>query len=499
MIRARSAPWALAMAALMAVGCEGATTATGPTRAALVPTSPLSRTREEPFRAAQIPREPRREWTPPTVVQWTLRNGMPVYFLPRRGSGLVSFEYINRRAGNRDNRTGPTLPWIFALMLGRGTLSRPSTRHADELASFGAELSTRCYASGLYTSVSVEPRSAARAATLLADAIVAPDLSESEFRRARERLFAARMSFSGSVAAHEIALWALFEPTHALARPEAGTASEINAVTHAELLSFARQRIVPAHSGLSVAGDIDEATLRAALDESFGRWTVEGSTAIDRAPRHTPPPRRARAWTVYDRDLAEDNAEVLVAYPLPALLDQDFAPALLLDYIVGAASGRINRTLREQQNITYGAHSLLNINLQGGFGIASTTVREELVPEAIDGIFDGIERLRRRPPSRAELEAARERARGDFFAGFESVSNLAEIGATLFAYELGTDSWTRHLTAIDAVTPAAVQHVALEYLSPDRVAVAIIGDAAAFARPLVTVARTNLVFVTHRP
>jgi zinc protease len=491
---------ALALVVASIQGCATLDVAVpAPKRSGLVPLQPLSRTVEEPFRRERIRMAPRPDWTPPAVTRWTLRNGMPVYFIARPGSGAVAFQYVNRRAGNRDARVSPSLPMMLATMLGRGTLSRPGIRHAVELASLGAELEVDCHASGLYASVLVEPRATARAAALLADAIVAPELTESEFRRAKDLLFSARSAFSGQAAAHEIAAWTLFGPAHPLARPSAGTAADINATTIETVLSYARQRLIPAHSAVVIAGDIDEATLRPSLEESFGRWTVDGATAIERAPSYPAVPLANRRWSVLHRDLVGDNAHVFVAYSLPALLHQDFASALVLNHIVGAHSGRMNRTLREQQNVTYGAYATLNIDLQGGYGIASTTVDKQQVGTAIDGIFEAIQRLRSSAPRAAELEAARERARTEFFARFESLSGLVDLGSALFAFELGPESWTRHLALIDQVTGASVQHVALEYLSPERVAVSIIGDSAAFARALTGGARPGLLYVVHQP
>src|SRR6202012_2935861 len=122
--------------------------------------------------------------------------------------------------------------------------------------------------------------------------------------------------------------YALYFGNHPYAHNISGTAAGLNAITRADLQAFARTHWVKAGAKISVAGDIDAATLPALLKSTF-------DPLPDTAPPPVPPVTHVGAPGV--AVVAMDVPQPTAIFGLPGMLRAD--PAYLASYVANYIVG----------------------------------------------------------------------------------------------------------------------------------------------------------------
>ena len=91
-------------------------------------------------------------------------------------------------------------------------------------------------------------------------------------------------------------------------------------------------------------------------------------------------------------------------------------------------------------------------------------------------IFSEIDRLRKEAPPAAELRGIQNNLAGVFVV--QNASRTGVIGRLAFVdlHKLGPDYLATYVKRVMAVTPEEVRRTANEYLTPDKMALVVVGD-----------------------
>jgi predicted Zn-dependent peptidase len=73
---------------------------------------------------------------------------------------------------------------------------------------------------------------------------------------------------------------------------------------------------------------------------------------------------------------------------------------------------------------------------------------------------------------------------------------VSDVLSSLYAFELGRESWTLHLELLDAVTPQSLQAAAHQLLSPKRQSITIVENRRAIEGHLTMLAAMGCVIST---
>lgn len=113
-----------------------------------------------------------------------------------------------------------------------------------------------------------------------------------------------------------------------------GWESDVENLTHAEVVAFYERHYQPANAVVAVAGDIDREQVRARIGELFGN--IEGRAA-------TPLPRTVEPLQEGERRVRlhgnTDAPRFMIAYRAPSANHADFPAFLVLQEVLGASSG----------------------------------------------------------------------------------------------------------------------------------------------------------------
>ncbi len=245
-----------------------------------------------------------------------------------------------------------------------------------------------------------------------------------------------------------------------LGRPIAGTVESIEALTRAQIQRFYRRHYRPSTMVVSVAGNLDHATVVRQVTKAFGRHGfLDGDaepapvrTSSRRAPVHPGAVAAVRPF--------EQVNLVLGMEGLARDDDRRFALGVLNTALGGGTSSRLFQEVRERRGLAYSVFSFASHHADSGLVGVSVgclpakldevldTVRRELALICTDGITE------------EELERGKGQLRGALVLGLEdSGSRMARLGkAELVHHELlGIDEV---IARIDAVTLDDVQTVA---------------------------------------
>ena len=143
----------------------------------------------------------------------------------------------------------------------------------------------------------------------------------------------------------------------------------------------------------------------------------------------------------------------------------------------GGGTARLFMNLREDKGYTYGAYSRFTPRRGAGPFSASGEIQTVSTKEAVNEFLKEINGIRgARPVTPAELEVNKQSLIRRFPSGFETVGQISGQLANLVIYGLPDSTFNDYISKVNAVTIQDVNRVANKYLTPDKMAIVIVGD-----------------------
>ena len=166
------------------------------------------------------------------------------------------------------------------------------------------------------------------------------------------------------------------------------------------------------------------------------------------------------------------QAQVLVGYLGPALLEPDYAAARVLGTVLGGGmSGRLFRELREQRGLAYSVGMLGSFRTGRSFLVSYLGTAPPNAEAAEAGMLAEIERMRGEPVTEGELARAKAYLLGNLAMDRRTSTRHAWYMAFFEVIGAGWDFPERYARAVEAVTADDVARVARRYLAQPTVIV----------------------------
>ncbi len=436
-----------------------------------------------------------RDFHLPQIEEFRTSSGMPVVLAPRGKVPLVAIR-LAFRAGSASDPPGKRgLADFTASVLRRGTRRLSAEQLDDAVESVGASLNTAAAEDYLTIQISSPSEHLGPMLQVLARLVEEPSFPPREVATARNRLLsqiANDMDDPAHVAARAIALaiWG----SHPYAHPVVGAASDVARITRSDLVRFHRQRIGPPLGLLAIVGSFSVVKAKREVEKAFGR---SGAKPIGppTLPRRSKPAAVGEALVVDKPEQTQTQVRIGgLAFPQGA---PDFFPAEILETVFGGVfTSRLMQAIRVDRGLSYGASSSFEALLAGGTLTISTFTKTETTREILDVALGEADKLRRRAPSRKELDAAKMYLSGLFPLRLETNEAIAGILLETRIYNLGDDWVRRYRARLWEVTAEQVSHAAKKYFDPAGFTYALVGNAAAIAKQLRGFSRIRILRVS---
>ncbi len=318
---------------------------------------------------------------------------------------------------------------------------------------------------------------------LLADMVQHPRLEPAELEKERRVIIEELSMYHDSpqdwvsVLADET-VW----PDLPLGREVAGTRQTVETISLDAIKDYQATHYTPGNLILSVAGNIDDDHVVAAVQELFGGWQAKD------APTWQPCPIPANAPRVRLEYRKTEQANLCLLTPGVAHASPDYYPIILLNAILGdGMSSRLFLEVREQQGLAYDVSTAPVSFYDTGTFVVYAGVEPKRIEAAIQAILKELSRVCNEEISTNELTRAKEYTKGRMALRLEDTHSIASwLGGqeALLDEVLELDEIMRR---IDAVTSDDLRQLAQQIFRDEWLRLAIIGphkDTAQFERIL---------------
>ena len=412
----------------------------------------------------------------------TLKNGMTVLLMEKRGVPMVSFSVIVKAGSAADPVSLEGLASSTAGLLRKGTTKRNAQKFAEDLdfigASFGAD------ASADFTALSAEclTKDLDKGLDLLSDAMLHPLFPQSEVDKLLSQ------DIDGVKAAKDeaesVALtyyYGYLFGKHPYARPEGGDELSLARIKRDTIVKFYETNYTPGNTILAVAGEFNSPQMKTKLEEVFGAWTAKGAASPELGAAQ---PIKGKRLLLIDKPDATQTFFVIGNIGT-AMNDPDRVAIRVVNTIFGGRfTSQLNEALRVQSGLTYGAQSFFDSRKQpGAFAIYSYTKNESTV-QAIDLALQVLDKLHKNGVTADELASAKAYIKGQFPPSIETSGQLARRMVSNEFYGLNDDEINQLEARMDAVTLPVAKQAIEKHFPADNLVFMLIGKAAEI-RPAV--------------
>jgi predicted Zn-dependent peptidase len=407
----------------------------------------------------------------PTPRRFKLENGLPVTMVQFGQVPKVTIRLVVSAANLHERKDEVWLADLTGSLLEQGTAALSADALAREFATMGGELGISVGPDTTTINTDVLTERGADAVGLIADVAQRPRLPESELGRLKSdllRTLSIQRSTPQAIAQEKFAELLYGDHPYGRVFPQEAT---LKAFTIDQVRAFHRDNFNASRARLYVAGVFDAAAMEAAVRTAFEKWERGGAAA----PAKVPPPDDKR-FALLDRADAPQST-VWLGLRVPNPTHKDWIAIEVANSLLGGAFiSRITSNIREDKGYTYSPTSVVQTHPGEANWVETADVTTKATGDSLKEIFFEIDRLRKEPPTAGELKSIQNYLAGIFVV--QNASRSGVIGRLAFVdlHGLGDDYLTQYVKNVMAVTPDAVQRIAKEYLTPEKMTLVVVGD-----------------------
>ncbi len=259
------------------------------------------------------------------------------------------------------------------------------------------------------------------------------------------------------------------------------SAASIQSITRDDLLAFHGRFFKPNVAVMAITGDFNTQEMVAKLERALQGWQ-RGEVTLPTFPPPNPKP------SIYFVQKETNQSVIYMGNPTVTAFAPGYSELDLASRVLGDGfNSRLFVEVRTKRGLAYATGGA---QTQGfgwpGFFYGASISRVEKTAEVIELMLAQFRDLRDRPVSQEELELFRNNILNAEVFRFTSKQAVAERIARTQMLGLPADYYEQYIRQIQAATPADLQRVMQQFVSPDRFVIVVVGDQRQFDKPLST-------------
>ena len=416
------------------------------------------------------------KFTLPPIEKQKLSNGLEVWLVKQNELPIVSMNMVLKSGGTLDPSDKSGAASMTASLLDEGTKTRTADEIANQLQSIGASVGAGSGWDSANISMSSLTKNLDQALDIFADVTLNPTFPDAELEKYRARLLTSfeQRKVQPNAISDLVYNKLLYGKNHPYSKQLSGDAVSVKGIKRDDLVNFYTANYRPNNAVLIVVGDVDGKTLMPKLEKSFGAWQKGEvkSTAVGEAPMLDKP-----GIYIVDKPRAAQSV-VAIGQVGVARDNPDYFPLQVMNSILGGQfSSRINLNLREDKGYTYGARTGYAFRRGAGPFTASADVQTAVTKESVAEFLKELRGIRGEiPVTPAELDYNKQSLIRRYPQGFETVGQISGQLSQIVVYNLSDSYFDDYISKVNAVTIEDVNRVANKYLTPDKMAILVVGD-----------------------
>lgn len=357
-------------------------------------------------------------------------------------------------------------------LISRGAGGLDATAFSEALERRGITLGAGD--SGDFTQLSGGfPKGAMDEAAKLANLVLTqPQMDENEFRNLKFRALAGlrqALSNPSSVVGRET-------DTALFGDAPAGRSADLQSVANVileDVVAWQQKAYEPTDATLILAGDVTQEEARTFAESLLQGW--EAGESIGTADYDLEDYQRK--ILVIDNPAGGQSAVRLATRAFTNESEEKYAAAVATQILSGGIESRLNRSLRAEKGLTYGASGRFGPGRHAGDFAVGVATKPETTGEAVQAAFDVLERMATEPVTEAELAEAKRRVAGSLVLSTQTVGQHANLRGSIVMNDYPLDYFSNYADKIAEVTAEDVQNVIADYGDPQELSIVVVGPA----------------------
>jgi predicted Zn-dependent peptidase len=272
------------------------------------------------------------------------------------------------------------------------------------------------------------------------------------------------------------------------------TEATVKAVTRDDIVAFHAAYFRPGRAVVTVAGDVDPATVKALFERAFAAWPAGG----ERPGWQYPPAPVAPATRIYLVDKPGAAQSVFaIGLPGPPRSTPDYFALQVMNTLLGGLfQSRLNHDIREVHGFSYGINSSFAFGrgpgaFRAGGGVITAKTDSALIEFMTQ--FRGVQG--EIPFTDDEIQQGKENLVQSLPKRFSSVNGVAGSVASLFTQDLPETYYRDYPANVRAVTRDDLVRVAKKYIDLQHLDIVIVADRATVEAPLAATGIAPIVLL----
>ncbi|AWW32320.1 insulinase family protein [Echinicola strongylocentroti] len=401
-------------------------------------------------------------------IKRTLKNGVPLYFIPTPEIDAVKLEIITESNKQLLEEGDGLVPFFTLNMLMEGT----KTMNSPELDNF-----FDFYASEVDTISTFEQQGVSLLTTkkhfqhvlpvfrsLLTEAVF-PE-KELEKRKSQKSLTISMQQEQNGARANQLYRKALFGTKHPF-----GFISEerhVQAVNREKLAHYYKEKFLITPE-LFVIGNLNEFEIDQIMS-TFEDLIIHESQKT---------PEQFIIWPEKRVSEIKDKAvqsSIRLGQHLIPKQHPDYHALTVFNTILGGYFGsRLIKNIREDKGFTYGIYSSIGSLEKSDYWVVMADVQKGFADEVIKEVYAEIEKLKYTPVSKEEIEIVRNFMAGHFLSSFSNAFDLINRFKTIHYAGLDYSFYEDQLRFFKSFTPEQVMEVGQKYFDTDHIKEVVVG------------------------
>jgi zinc protease len=412
----------------------------------------------------------------PAIEKTKLSNGLNVWMVKQTELPIISMNLVTGAGATSDAAGKPGAAWMTGTLLDKGTNRRTAIEIANELQSIGASVNSSVSWDTTNLAMQTLTKNLDSALDIYADVVVNPAFAADELESARRRMlvnFVQRKSVPAAIG--DAVFNKVVYGDQAYGKAIFGDEKSVKAMTREDLLNFYQANYRPNNSTLIVVGDVDGKTLLPKLEKAFAGWKPGANSNVRRETTQTM--KSKGGIYIVDKPGAPQSS-VYIGQAGIERNNPDYYAVHVMNMILGGGSnGRLFQNLRQDKGYTYGAYSRFDYRRGAGPFTATGEIQTVSTKEAIAEFIKEFNGMRGAIPITPQiLETTKQAIIRGFPNGFETVGQINFQLSNLVTFGLPDNTFNEYITKINQVTAQDVNRVANKYLTPEQMAIVVVGD-----------------------
>lgn len=418
-----------------------------------------------------ITEQSRDESGPQPIERFVFANGARLILRHNTDTPTVAYRFFLGGGISDESREQQGIAGLAADLLTRGAGRYDAdefSRQVDAIA--GREVDAEADENYFYISGNFLAQYAEKGLQLLAAMIDAPRFEQREFDRlVADRLAAIERRKDNPLGVAFQKFRETMYPEHSYGHDPLGTPETLQVLTPEKIAAFWSGNATTDRLVISVAGDIDSATL---IDILRRNLTGIAESGPDKRPKAAMlPVDKMRLNETFDN---VEQAHLVYGFRGTTYYDDDRYVLAVGTQVLADMGGRLFVKLRDQQSLAYSVTAFSSVRVDPGYVAGYIACAPGKLQQAIDGIKGELQLLVDEPVSEAELDTARASIIGYYQM---SLATNEDWAFRLGIYEtlgLGYDYYRTFPEKVRAVTADDIRRVAKKYFDFEHPVISVV-------------------------